>query len=321
MRHSVDGQQERERPNLLLKSNRNSIPTINILSSLENHQNLKSSGRPSRKKIWGLALLIILAIGGIDILLFGNLQNLTRNSKLNLPDFLAPANSADPGKAIPSNANHPPVAQDTIEPKALTLSITDEEKNAQESSAVLIDVAVEKEKVESLNAALSNSKSPEPSIPASPEAHSVLPTANNSKAQDTHVKAITPEPKVAIQKQVPKREIETNKKDKDLLKTRAIAEKNDAKAFDSDVALLSALVANTSKSKEHPSGNMVNIANTKTSIAPPINLDVIERNPGDNTKSLLSRCEKLGGAEAKLCHDRICAGSRQSETVCALSND
>lgn len=319
MRHSVDGQQERERPNLLLNSNRKSIPTINILSSLENHQNLKGGGRPSRKKIWGFALLIILAIGGIGILQFGNLQNLTRNSKLNLPGFLAPANSADPGKAIPSNANHPPVAQDTIEPKALTLSITDEEKNTLESSAVLIDVAVEKEKVDSLNAALSNSKTPEPSTPASPEAHSVLPSPNNSKARDTHVKAITPAPKLAMQKHVPKREIETNKKDKDLLKARAIAEKNDTKAFDSDVALLSALVANTSKSKEHPSGNMGNMA--KTSVAPPINLDVIERNPGDNTKSLLSRCEKLGGAEAKLCHDRICAGSRQSETVCALSND
>ncbi|MES2049061.1 MAG: hypothetical protein V4447_11725 [Pseudomonadota bacterium] len=189
-----------------------------------------------------------------------------------------------------------PVVTDPGEPAAPTPSIVDEGKTALESSAVLVDVTVEKEKLVSSNAVLSN-----------------------SKIRETNAKEIAQAPKVTMQKHLQKRENEVGRTDKESQKTRSSAEKNTPKAFDSDVALLSALVANTSKSKEPLSGDMGSASNAKPSVAPSINLDVVERNPGDNTKNLLSRCEKLGGAEAKLCHDRICSGSRQTETVCALS--
>ena len=77
-------------------------------------------------------------------------------------------------------------------------------------------------------------------------------------------------------------------------------------AVDSDVALLTALVAH---------------ANNQTVPAPPdkpyaVSRDVVSGLPGDTTESLLRRCTQLGLIEAMLCHARICSGRAEDEPAC-----
>lgn len=62
-------------------------------------------------------------------------------------------------------------------------------------------------------------------------------------------------------------------------------------APDTDIALLSAIVAHA---KEH---------------------DVVEPRAGDSTASLLRRCQRVGGEEGRLCHVRICA-TRVDDEAC-----
>lgn len=293
MRHTVDGQQERERPNLLLSSNRNSIPTIDILSSLENRQNLKNRNTLSRKKKRGLVLLIALVIGITCYLQFSQLQNVIQNSKWKFDGFHTNSNATNPGREIAANTTRLPLAKESNNLAAPTTSIVDDVKTTLESTAVLVDVPIEKDKTEPLGK-----------------------TSNLTKPGSV-TKTIAPLPKASTKKNPPKGGDALSTKNKETQKARANAEKIDAKAYDSDIVLLSALVANTSKSKEQTSINTKHSSNEKKTVTPAINLDVVERSPGDNTKSLLSRCAKLGGAEAKLCHDRICSGSWQSESMCS----
>ena len=62
-------------------------------------------------------------------------------------------------------------------------------------------------------------------------------------------------------------------------------------APDTDIALLSAIVAHA---KDH---------------------DVVEPRAGDNTASLLRRCQRVGGEEGRLCHVRICS-TRVGDDAC-----
>jgi len=70
---------------------------------------------------------------------------------------------------------------------------------------------------------------------------------------------------------------------------------------DSDVTLLTAMVA-------HANGPVV--------VAPERTRDVVERQDGDSTESLLGRCKLLGPIEGMLCRSRICAGRWDSDAAC-----
>jgi hypothetical protein len=66
-----------------------------------------------------------------------------------------------------------------------------------------------------------------------------------------------------------------------------------AQPADSDVTLLTALVAHAGKPSE---------------VTPERNRDVVERQDGDTTAQLLARCKQLGLIEGMLCRSRICSG-------------
>ena len=72
-------------------------------------------------------------------------------------------------------------------------------------------------------------------------------------------------------------------------------------ANDTDVALLTALVAHAGKS---------------TVVMPERSRDIVERFDGDNTADLLARCKQLGVIEGMLCRSRICSGRWDSDPVC-----
>lgn len=79
---------------------------------------------------------------------------------------------------------------------------------------------------------------------------------------------------------------------------------------DHDVDLISALMAHTSGHSDTKSAQR-----TQKPVASKGNQDVVERRRGDSTASLLKRCKRLGGTEAKLCSRRICA-SHENEAAC-----
>lgn len=72
-------------------------------------------------------------------------------------------------------------------------------------------------------------------------------------------------------------------------------------ANDTDVALLTALVAHAGK---------------PTVVMPERSRDIVERYDGDNTADLLARCKQLGVIEGMLCRSRICSGRWDSDPVC-----
>ncbi len=70
---------------------------------------------------------------------------------------------------------------------------------------------------------------------------------------------------------------------------------------DTDVALLTALVAH---------------ANKPAAVLPERNRDVVERQHGDSTAQLLARCKQLGLIEGMLCRSRICSGRWDADPAC-----
>lgn len=310
MKHSVDSTQDRERPNLLSGSNRASTPTVDILSSLENRKKLQKGNKFNSNKLWFVVFFFTIAIAVIGFLQFDNLQKLSAS----LAQSLTPSSTTDKNikPLVSAKLQTEVIAQ--AEPPAP--STVDNVKTSLEPSATLIDIPVEKEKTEVSNDSLSNSKmqiaTSSDSKGSQPAISNAVGTTSSKSSKKTKTLAQnTPAKKHAIEKGN-----EVERKNKDALKIPTNADKNSPKTYDNDIALLSALLANTSKSRGELSSN---VASTKKPVTASINLDVVERNPGDNTKNLLNRCEKLGGMEAKLCHDRICAGSWQSESACSPS--
>jgi hypothetical protein len=74
-----------------------------------------------------------------------------------------------------------------------------------------------------------------------------------------------------------------------------------AQAGDTDVTLLTALVAH---------------ANKPVAVTPERPRDVVERQEGDSTAQLLARCKQLGLIEGMLCRSRICSGRWESDAAC-----
>lgn len=74
-----------------------------------------------------------------------------------------------------------------------------------------------------------------------------------------------------------------------------------AAANDTDVALLTALVAHAGK---------------PAAVAPERSRDIVVRREGDSTADLLARCKQLGLIEGMLCRSRICAGRWESDATC-----
>ena len=70
---------------------------------------------------------------------------------------------------------------------------------------------------------------------------------------------------------------------------------------DTDVALLTALVAHAGK---------------PSVVAPERSRDIVERQEGDSTADLLARCKQLGLIEGMLCRSRICSGRWDSDATC-----
>ncbi|MQA39510.1 hypothetical protein [Rugamonas aquatica] len=70
---------------------------------------------------------------------------------------------------------------------------------------------------------------------------------------------------------------------------------------DTDVALLTALVAHSAK---------------PATVLPERSRDVVERQEGDSTAQLLARCKQLGLIEGMLCRSRICSGRWDADPAC-----
>ncbi|WP_343730640.1 hypothetical protein [Duganella sp.] len=74
-----------------------------------------------------------------------------------------------------------------------------------------------------------------------------------------------------------------------------------APAGDTDIVLLTALVAHASK---------------PAAVTPERPRDIVERQDGDSTAQLLARCKQLGLIEGMLCRSRICSGRWESDAAC-----
>jgi hypothetical protein len=79
------------------------------------------------------------------------------------------------------------------------------------------------------------------------------------------------------------------------------AARTGAASADTDVVLLTALVAHAGK---------------PSSVAPERSRDVVERQDNTSTESLLARCKQLGLIESMLCRSRICSGRWENDAAC-----
>ena len=311
MKHSVDATHKKEIPNLLSNSNRNNSPTINILSSLENRKNVKKSNKFGRKKMWTAAFFTAAVIGIAGFLQFGNLQILAVNNDQ------APSQNSKPDRSAKPLVNINLQSEVKASTKPVEPLIVDDVNTTLESSAILVELPSYNEKIAVSRETLSNTDQQKALASDSKESSPTSRTTISSTSQKPSTK--TPSHNMEAKKQGIAKQDDIEKKNKDPLKIHQSTEKNSPKTYDSDIALLSALVANTAKSRDDLSGNMNRPTSKKKPMTTAINLDVVERNPSDNTRNLLARCEKLGGMEAKLCHDRICSGSWQLESACSPS--
>jgi hypothetical protein len=83
--------------------------------------------------------------------------------------------------------------------------------------------------------------------------------------------------------------------------TPAAGQAATASPSDTDVTLLTALMAHTSK---------------PAAVTPERPRDVVERQEGDTTAQLLARCKQLGLIEGMLCRSRICSGRWEADAAC-----
>jgi hypothetical protein len=83
--------------------------------------------------------------------------------------------------------------------------------------------------------------------------------------------------------------------------TTAAGQAATTSAGDTDVTLLTALMAHTRK---------------PAAVTPERPRDVVERQEGDTTAQLLARCKQLGLIEGMLCRSRICSGRWEADAAC-----
>jgi hypothetical protein len=304
-------------PNLLLNSNRTNIPKVDILSGLENRQPLKSSPQIRHKKIWVVFVVLSLLIGIIFYVQMLKIDNLQPSMLHDLAGFFNLSTDKERAKNNVEDANKPLLLQKSIAEKTpLTMNVNEIE-TPLESSAVLVEVPAEREKITSINTLSPDAKDAAQVVAISNETPVSLATEKSPSASK-RTSTLTPSHKqhITTKQYALAKQSAVQKTNKEVKKMSSAAEKTDTKIYDGDIALLSALVANSSKSKEQIPSHTASFSNANKNSPPAINLDVVERHPGDHTRNLLSRCEKLGGAEARLCHERICSGSAQSESLC-----
>ena len=254
--------------------------------------------------MWFIIFFTIIALGAISFFQFDNLRN------VNVNIAHSPAFSSTAEQSVQPMVSAKLQSELNASGELTAPTIVDDVKTTLEPSATLVDIPMEKEKTEFKNDTFSSSKVQLATSSDSKESTSIISKSVVSPAPKTAIKTKASLQNAATKKNANEKENDSERKNKDPLKMHA-------KTYDNDIALLSALVANTSKSKDDFLGNVNKNVAVKRPSTPSINLDVIERNPGDNTKNLLTRCEKLGGMEAQLCHDRICSGSWQSESACS----
>jgi hypothetical protein len=108
-------------------------------------------------------------------------------------------------------------------------------------------------------------------------------TARPAPAQPQPVRALATAPKAATRTAVPPANISA------------------PASTDTDVTLLAALVAH---------------AGVPAAVTPERSRDIVDRQDGDTTLQLLTRCKQLGLIEGMLCRSRICSGRWESDAAC-----
>jgi hypothetical protein len=122
--------------------------------------------------------------------------------------------------------------------------------------------------------------------------------ANAAGATNTAIAS----PQAATHPQTPRAPVAaTSKSATPPARAAAAASVAPSASADTDVTLLTALVAHAGK---------------PTAVMPERSRDVVERQDGDSTVQLLARCKQLGVIEGMLCRSRICSGRWDADAAC-----
>lgn len=304
------------KPSLLSTSddtNTASNPGKSILSDLENGGKAKpvskppskpvsKSVNPASKRVWGVALAAIVAVGaGAAALLHGNTENEPRASVAAAPvEAAAPKAAAVVPvvtEAAPPSAT--PAAVTTVaaaEAPATTVHSEEDTGKVSGLAALIVDDPVEA-KTKKADDAPASAAAVKPATAAVASKKAIAAKEKSRKAQ---AKAVAHATAKAPEKAKPK--------------LPAVNPAND-----SDIALLTAIIAHE---KAEPFASLQSTAGSSRKARPDgRNRDIVERKAGDTTESLLQRCKRLGSLEGDLCRSRICAGHWDTDAACSTSSN
>lgn len=322
MRYSEQGSQQTSRPSLLSNIDNKNLPSINILSSLENHKKTSTQLLQKKHLYWTLAVIAI-SVGAIAL---GYKNERPPTTKTATPLVASTKSNAIEITYAPLST----VRLDQTVSSSLPLSNGIDAEKISGLTAVIINDSTESKKS-------NNPEDPFAHMLATDEmATAPLPTNNNSKEstnkpkgidsiyhQSKHTKMIPPEktsPKHGSSKLAPQSIAINNVEQKNELNQQTKAAKL---STDSDITLLSALITHENTIPFVSGVNKLKVREGSTNGSKiryrKHSQDIVERQSGKSTKGLLFRCKKLGGLEAKLCRTRICSGQWATESACTAS--
>lgn len=277
MQHPEQPKSSPSRPSLLSATESNDTEHARILGSVSAKERQNSSSNIGKKS------LVWLLLGGVAITAAWGLINRT-GSNAPTVDKYAPATTPPIAATAPS-APTAPEAVLAAAPSAATIINVDEKPSGPATSNTK----------DSHQDPLANLREAEAQAPS----HTIS-AALGSTPIDAPAK-----PHVEVQ---PTQRAEPVKVVAERSKPAPPTPSKSVDPIDNDVSLISALVAHT-EVEPQPAQNP-----TKRAAKKPTQ-DIVERRAGDNTAALIKRCKRLGGAEAKLCQRRICAG-HGTEAAC-----
>ena len=309
------------RPSLLPTNNQEKFPTIKILSSLEDNEQPMRVKASIRKKLMIYSLIGIMATFAITLFLFlSHPKNVLPYSETPVSGSNAPEKASSKNLVASSDIAQTSVFHTITEISTVSPHVSENDHSALPPSALLVDDLNEKWEVK---------KSDDVTDGAGINSSNINNVASKSRAPGKRPRDLSQQIALNKSREISSPNTNEAKKNRGILtpatakKIPAQEDKSRNKTEDSDIVLLSALLANASKgsvltSRNRQSESAMNSTDKKRSGINNDNVDIVEYHSGDDTKKLLLQCEKLGGIEATLCKDRACSNAGEEKNGCPI---
>ncbi|NMM27433.1 MAG: hypothetical protein HHJ12_09160 [Glaciimonas sp.] len=297
------------KPSLLSPSDQNDTGNVRILNMLSQGTSLQAVPSPVRRRL----RLFVFVFGLVAIAVAGTLMSGSDNRLT----VLAPVSIHS--QPVPEAVSESTSANTTSQPLASLPDTGKRDLTAASTAATIItDAPIALVKIDGHN-----------NLTTVLEAGVKPPPAALQSALEA---PSTPDPvkPVAVVQAPQVNRVTSAKADKQPAKPSKQAASQSNNIVDSDTKLIAALVAySTEHDPKQTAKNAVPITKPANLVhnnngaeanaqSTQHNRDVVARQMGDSTASLLQRCKSLGFVEGELCRLRICAGRWDSDAACKV---